>query len=51
MPVALGIFLQDKKYLSIDEAVAYRKKCTEKLKAQQEAELEKEIEENPELKA
>jgi hypothetical protein len=47
VPVALGIYFQDKKYLSVDEAVAYRKKCTEKIKAKQEAQLEK----DPEHKA
>jgi hypothetical protein len=31
VPVALAIYYQDKKYLNVDEAVAYRKKCTDRL--------------------
>ena len=31
VPVALAIYYQDKKFLNVDEAVAYRKKCTDRL--------------------
>lgn len=31
VPVALAIYYQDRKYLNVDEAVAYRKKCTDRL--------------------
>jgi len=31
VPVAIAIYYQDKKYLNVDEAVAYRKKCTDRL--------------------
>ncbi len=58
VPVALGIYYQDKKYLNVDEAVAYRKKCSDRLQAKRDKQTEKsekeeqaKIDNDPVLKA
>jgi hypothetical protein len=51
VPVSIGIYFQNRKYLSVDEAVAYRKKCTERLEAKREKELQRKLDDDPELKA
>lgn len=33
VPVAIAIYYQDRKYLNLDEAVAYRQKCQERVEA------------------